>query len=464
MIFSPKPPRNMQKTDTRQEATIISASELRRLQASAVILSSDQEAELNRRKEEDFKNRMAKSQARKEMIMRMEEERKRTRTLTVIEKEDRTVRNAIIERAQEAIDESHDDVKHMNQLVQFGKTATIRDAQLQERRMLEEEREEIERQVAAVMEIERLKALQLYEEREQSRLESQRKGARVIVEQIMDREIERARAAEMKDRERELVLKQVDALRMEEEESIRQKKLAAQRLLEEVAEVNSASIRAKQEKKAIETLEDARITKYLEEKAAKELLRETELKAIAAEKEKEVARLRAMQEKAQDKQAEIDALRAKRAVEATERSSRQKELELKEKKFRMNTELEEARIMQQAEKERRLIEIAQAERDEFERIIHTQQIQEEAELARRADERRIRYNHCNDVKTQIAAKEELKLQTRRNFLEEGGQTRASLNRERKMLEAVKLRKLEEMERMGIPEKYRSDLLKKKISV
>merc|ERR1712072_1664946 len=94
------------------------------------------------------------------------------------------------------LDEDMDDVKHMNQMMLYSKIVTIRDAQIEEKRNVQAERAEEERQLDMMMEIERLKALQMYEEREKSRLEDQRRGATVIIEQIKDRQAQRMREEE----------------------------------------------------------------------------------------------------------------------------------------------------------------------------------------------------------------------------------------------------------------------------
>merc|ERR1719401_2160515 len=107
--------------------------------------------------------------------------------------------NSVLKRAKEMLDEDMDDVKHMNQMMLYSKIVTIRDAQIQEKRVVQAEKEEEERQLDAMMEIERLKALQMYEVREKERLESQRSGAKVIIEQIKDRQAQR-----MEEEERQL--------------------------------------------------------------------------------------------------------------------------------------------------------------------------------------------------------------------------------------------------------------------
>merc|ERR1719247_3280489 len=137
----------------------------------------------------------------------MEEERKKNALLADADgKEGRAQKSGVLERAKQMLDEDMDDVKHMNQMMLYSKIVTIRDAQIQEKRSVQAEKEEEERQLDMMMEIERLKALQMYEEREKSRLEDQRRGAVVIIEQIKDRQSQRMREEESRDQERAFIL------------------------------------------------------------------------------------------------------------------------------------------------------------------------------------------------------------------------------------------------------------------
>merc|ERR1719183_3216644 len=130
----------------------------------------------------------------------------------------------------------------------------------------------------------------------------------------------------------------------------------------------------------------------------------------------------------------------------------------------INQELNEARKQQQAEKERRLGEQAKFERDEFERIIEVQMQQEEAERQRQLEEKQMLKQHANELRSQINAREEKALQERRDFLEEGNIVRATIGSERRKLEKIKARKIDELKKTGVPEKYWAELARKKISI
>merc|ERR1740117_1120690 len=346
----------------------------------------------------------------------------------------------------------------------YSKVVTIRDAQIQEKRSVQAEKEEEERQLDMMMEIERLKALQMYEEREKSRLEDQRRGASVIIEQIKDRQSQRMREEESRDQERAFILKQIDSLKAEEVEQQKGKKVAAARLMTEVNAANTAAMKIKEEKMLGEKLEEQKIIEYQENKEAKERAMEAEKERLAAEKEAETAKLRARQEKAQDKASEMDALRAKRAMESAERAARDKESAECARLEAINKELNFARKQQQSEKERRLGEQAKFERDEFERIIEVQMQQEEAERQRQGEEKSMLKQHASELRNQINSREEKALQERRDFLEEGNIVRATIGSERRKLEKIKGRKIDELKKTGVPEKYWAELARKKISI
>lgn len=448
---------------TKSDAVVISASALNRLRDNAMQLTKEQEVEMKKRAEEVYAERMKRSKERKENMMRMEEERKKRLLMKEESQEGKASRNSVLERAKQMLDEDMDDVKQMNQMMLYSKIVTVRDAQLHEKRHILSEKEKEERELDNMMEIERLRVLKSYEEREKQRLDDQRKGADVIIDQIKDRQATRMRQEEARDQERLFILKQLEDLQQEELEQQQQKKLNADRLMKAVNDANTAAMSIKETRKHAEKLEDQKIFQYQAEKLARERELEEEKHRLAAEKELETAKLRARQEKAQDKAAEMDALRAKRAMEAAERRAREKEKTEKQRQEAINAELNQSRKQQQAEKECRLGEQAKFERDEFERIIEVQMQQEDAERARQEDERELRKSHAAELRAQIAARKEKTLQERHDFLDEGNAIRASIAQERSKLEKIKGRKIGELQKAGVPEKYQAELARKQIS-
>ena len=64
--------------------------------------------------------------------------------------------------------------------------------------MLQEEEEE-ERALDLQMEIDRIRALEAYEERERQRLHESQVGAQILADQILDRQKERVRQEELRE-------------------------------------------------------------------------------------------------------------------------------------------------------------------------------------------------------------------------------------------------------------------------
>lgn len=313
-----------------------------------------------------------------------------------------------------------------------------------------------------VMEQERTRAVELYEQREAQRSVDRKHGKDVIVEQIKARERERLLQQEILEQEREAMLRQLERLKEEDLLKNEMKKEAAKGLMSEVAESNAQMIKMKELKRQKEIQEDQRIAAYLEEKSAREQAHQDELDRIAAEKEAEVIKLRQMQEKASDKKSELDALRAKRAMEQYEREWRQKERAAIEKQKMQNKILHEARVQQKKEKERRLETVAKSERGEFDRIVQVQREAEAVETEKDDTSRDARYKHRRDVQEQISKNEAMRRQERLDYLEEGRKLRKEIEKEKKHLVEIKDRKIHELRNSGVPGKYLTELMRHKV--
>ena len=100
------------------------------------------------------------------------------------------------------MDEEQDDVKHMNQMVLYSKVVTIRDKQLEENKILEQDWLNEQKRLDLMMEIERLKSLKEQDEREQRRKVAVKQGQLVIVDQIKDREVARLKEEEALEKEK----------------------------------------------------------------------------------------------------------------------------------------------------------------------------------------------------------------------------------------------------------------------
>ena len=315
---------------------------------------------------------MAAAKARKARMLNMDKERAVKMPPSEFTVEQTNKNNGLLSKAQEMIDQEHDDVKHMNQMQLYSKVVTIRDKQLEESKQLERDWLNEQKKLDLMMEIERLKSLQAMEERERLKHEAQKRGASVIIEQIKEREIERIREQELREKEMAQMQKQVEAMREQERQAAEAKRKRAAEMMKEVEESNRIALSAKNKRIQEERDEDMKIFRYNQERALKEEERLAEERRVKAQKEYEVQKLRELQEKAQDRQAEIDALRAKRAFEEGERQARAKELAAIETKKKQMDDLEVARKKQFMERELMMAEQAKTERDAFLKVIEEQ--------------------------------------------------------------------------------------------
>ena len=101
---------------------------------------------------------MAAANARKNKMQAQDRERQKNAPLEV--KIKTYENNSLLANVQNAIDEVYDDVKGMNKLVLESKIMTVRDRQLEENRLLEQNWVEEQKRLDMMMEIERLKAIQ----------------------------------------------------------------------------------------------------------------------------------------------------------------------------------------------------------------------------------------------------------------------------------------------------------------
>mmetsp|Transcript_19439 Transcript_19439/g.27267 ORF Transcript_19439/g.27267 Transcript_19439/m.27267 type:complete len:521 (-) Transcript_19439:237-1799(-) len=443
----------------------VSINELFGMKERAVILTKQEIAARKAAADQDKALILAKAKARKEKMLRMEEERKKKAPqLTEEEMMENEKNNVLLAHAKQAMNEELDDVKHMNQMMLYAKCVTIRDAQVKEKERRENEEEEEQKRLDKAMEVERIKTLQMFEEREKLRQQEQRQGALVIVQQIQEREAERIRQQELREQEAQAMIQRIKELEVREEEERQQKVVAGRRLLEQVMQANNAQARSKLRKKQEELEEDRRIAEYIKAKEAREAAKEAEAERIKAEKEMEVARLRAMQEKAQDRQSALDELRAKRYQEAADRAWRKTQLTVAAKKEAMKQDIAQAREQQRREKAQRMTEQALQEREDYIRVLDWNRKQTSIEAEKEMALKYESLKHRDDLLSQIRVNEEEKTIARAKFLEEGKVVGRQNEIDKRSLLKIKQQKLELLRQAGVPEKYRAELAKKKVLV
>jgi hypothetical protein len=443
-------------------AKTLSASEISRMKQPASALTHDEITRIRAERRDARDAERARGRARRERMEAIELNRANAKEVGETEALRRAEALGTRNRAEVLMDEAMDEVKNMNQMMLYSKCVTIRDAQLEEKKHIKAEAQEEERRMDLAMEIERIKALDEYEAREAARREERLAGAAVLMKQIEDRARERTRQEELLDMDRRQMLSEIQRMKDEEAEEARRRREAGAALLSDVAEANAAQLDRKREAREFEREEEARIAAYLAERDRREIEAELEKARVAREKELETARMRAQQEKQADTAAELDELRAARVYEERERAFRAKERAAAERAAAINADLAQAREHQKMLKLKALGDQAREERAEFHRVIDAQMRKEREDAEAAAFAATARRDHREELQSQIAFNAERRARERREYEEEGDRLRAALAQERAKLEAIKQRKLDELEDGGIPAKYRAELAKKKI--
>ena len=328
-------------------------------------------------------------------------------------------------------------VRTMDKMILYARISTVRDKQLKEKKEIEKVLKKKEEKIDLMVEIERLKELKNMKEKDDQLQEIKKEGKKILLKQIEDN-------------------KKILELNMI-------KKKENEKKMQESLEANKNAILLKEQKILQERQKDLEIQKYNLEKYKKEEEAFQLKKKLAIEKELELQKLRVKQEKAQDNQEIIDAIRAKRAFESENIKQRLKDKEdmlLKEKRIK---ELLMENNRQKMYKEIQLAEEAQKEKEEFNKIIKEQQkeIQEQKEKEKNRIIKLLK--HKEDLKKQIAQKEEQDRINRREVLEEGRKNLQINDQYIKSIEAVRRDKIQFLKDMNIDEKYIVPLRKFKLT-
>ncbi len=96
------------------------------------------------------------------------------------------------------------------------------------------------------------------------------------------------------------------------------------------------------------------------------------------------------------------------------------------------------------------------------RIIQKQKEIEEQERRIEEEKKEVLKKHASQLRSQITANEDKGKQERLDYLEEGRKVRSKIEEEKRKIEAIKQKKLEGLNQLEIPDKYKAELAKKKI--
>jgi hypothetical protein len=460
MRASHNPKYSIRLSAVATDAVILPKRDWHRLKSASFHLTAAEEIALVRRQDEEKRKALEEMDAHRRTILESEARTQALRKTAATAQEMRD-RELALEIAEAKANEELDEVKGMNSEVIAARSRTLRDAQLEQRRAISQMEREGEAEMARMLENGRLRAVEIYADREKALKLQRSAGKDVLIAQIEEHRRGAERERELREREK-LAIQEADAARVEEDRVLEEERRQRQReFLSDCISANEVTFRRKLRDRERE-IEDAQaMVEYQNEQAAKAEERERELAEAKARKEKEIGEIRKKQQKAIDTQAQVDELRARRVQEEIERRERQKEVEAVEKHERTVREMRQDRVESIQTKQKRLLEMAKLEKAEFDRATRAQQ--EAKEKARQEYEAKQaaggRYRL--ELKTDLEARERARKMAPLRNLDESAHLQELNQDYLEKLERIRQAKVEQLASEGVPDKYLADLRNKR---
>ena len=344
-------------------------------------------------------------------------------------------------------------VKQFDQICRKAKIATIWDRQMEERKMMEGMYLNKEKRLDEMMELERLKEIKFIEEREKFNKNNKIKSQKAVIEQILDNDFERNKKREEIEREKILMLRQLEKMKEEDKKIIAMKKIEKQEKIKEFVHALDIMAQAKKKKILEEKEEDLKIKKFNLEKDAQEEKLLQEKKRIAQEREREAMALREKQEKQKDKLDEVNEARARKAMieEEIKEKKKMEEENLKRQK-RIKEMVESNDLMLKIKKSLGEKEIEKDKEIIDKMNLENQKEEEEEKIKKRIKMEKMIENKI-ELEKQIMNKEQREKNKRKKELEEGKKILKEQDNYLKSLEEIRQQKIKELKDLNIKDAY-----------
>ncbi|XP_069390188.1 cilia- and flagella-associated protein 45 [Paralichthys olivaceus] len=446
--------------DPSGQSIILPPAEFKRIMSTSQVPTQEQRKTLmeayQRKREEEIKA----AEERKRQMYEADLSRKVNPALTELELEAQERAQQLVEKANALRMEQEEEIKKLNKQILGAQCQAIRDAQIQEKKLIQAEMSEEEKRLDVMMEVERRRALETVEQIEELHKQQRISGMQQIYDQIQQRLEEKHLHEEMKELEKQQVRENQERMNLEDFQALERKREEQQHLQEEVMRINAETMQAKEQRREEEKLADIRDMDYIQKKQEREAEFEAEQRRIKKEKELEIARLRAKQEKAKDYKAEQDELRARRNQQITDREWRSKEKELAVKKAQEEAMLRAARLEQVHCKEHFLSMEAGREKAEFERVLKVQEEARAKQMEEEEKQRQKALRHSEAIRQQVRERELSAVARRREVFKEADQLMEEAQQRRLRINKFKEKKLKELKATGLSEKYCSEVERK----
>jgi len=452
------PKYNTRITAVATNAVIVGHGDWKRVKKEAVHLTPEERRQIKERDEKQKQEQMQTiNKTRANLIdteMKPEVTQRNTLALSTFEE-----RDYALQIADQKADEDLDEVKKINSEMVAAKARTERDMQLTIHQQMKEEEKQREKSMAEMLEDNRKRAKNLYDERERILKEQRRKGRQIIDLQIEEHKINAILEAERRDREAKALAAQNEIIRQEDERIRKEQKARQQAFYHDCIEMDEALKKRKaDEKRRDEELAQMTID-FANEKALREEARENEIRSQKMLKEREIQEIRSKQQRAIDTKAIRDGIQAARVQEERDRADYEKEQAEIMKQITSIQKLKRER--QEMINSHRLDQLEEQKRDrqEYEKMLALQEKQRqaayEAYQAKCEEDRRYREELREEVERREAARQ-ANPYAKQHELEKIQQEQREYEAR---VERIKQQKLAQLKEQGVPEKYRRDIEK-----
>ena len=452
------PKYNTRITHVATNAVIVPRNDWRRVKKEAVHLTPEERKQIKQR--EDAAKQEALQTINKTRSLKIDTETKpevltrNTYALKTFEE-----RAYSLQLADQKADEDLDEVKTINSQMVAAIARTERDQQLAIHQQMKEEEKQREKSMAEMLEDNRQRAKNLYDERERSLREQRRRGRAILDLQRDEHKINSILEAERRDREAKQLAINNEMIRQEDLRIKQEAKARQQAFYHDCIALEEAlKQRRAEEKRRDEELAQMTID-FAAEKALREEAREREIRSQKALKEREIQEIRAKQQRAIDTQSIRDEIAAAKLQEEKNRLDDEREQrdilkkitdaqQLKKDRFEMiNTQ--RLAVLEQQKKDRIEYEKMMAENERKRKEAY------EAYLAKCELDRQYRVELGQEVERRELARKQNpyeKQKELRKIQQEQQEYEARVER-------IRQKKLAELAARGVPEKYRQDIEK-----
>ncbi|XP_060807280.1 cilia- and flagella-associated protein 45 [Amyelois transitella] len=340
-----------------------------------------------------------------------------------------------------------------NRIILASKCHAIRDAQICEKELIKKELDEEERRLDAIMEENRIAAVQRAENEEERRHQLRLQNLSALKEQIKSHETTKIMEAERIEEESIRVNQANIAMQIDEAQKLKEKHGRQAKLKEILDQGNAELLYYKQLQNEEERIMDLRIANFIKQKHEREAKNKAEADAVKAAKQKGIDHIAKAQKAEQELKEELERIRNLKIQEDVEREYRRKEREAAIKRNREMKQLHEARVQQITDIHRLIArEIAKDEQS-----FNNAARQNEEFIAKEKaldDKRKARIEkHRQEIMKQINDKERARAELREKIHNEGVALRMELEQQDKYERKVIKQKVAAMRQQKVAEKY-----------